>query len=315
MANSGQYLVQWLNRNMTSAFPFADYGTEHNNGIPQSLLIDASFSVPAQFLSSSDACLYVSRFSVVPQRIQLTIGMFYSGVDYPQVLFCRDIPKTVKPAILQQDVYKNTYGLSVSSVQNLPDWVTDIAGEITIGATYGMQFQMQASVFSYADNTTHIHKHCIHRGSSGVSALIVGDKRLTGDVRICAGEGISVSVQDNEIHINVDSQAIDIDKLVQQIQDALGNPVLTINGQAPDASGNFDITGLDCTQISGFTGGITISNPCSRPCCGQTTNSELSAAVAVLEETKNTMNDHYVSLTATVNAMTSRLAILISNLK
>ena len=56
----------------------------------------------------------------------------------------------------------------------------------------------------------------------------------------------------------------------------------------PDDSGNFTISGLDCTDIKNVSGthSLTVSNPCSKPCC-----SEDSGDLADIKDAQRSLQD------------------------
>jgi hypothetical protein len=85
----------------------------------------------------------------------------------------------------------------------------------------------------------------------------------------------------------------------------------------PDASGNIQITGLDCTDIRATAHGITINNPCAKPCCDQNgaDTADITVALEQLNADKTALNNYYTDLATKVNSMQSRLASLIASRK
>lgn len=68
--------------------------------------------------------------------------------------------------------------------------------------------------------------------------------------------------------ITAGSTDVSIDTAIAKLRQLLGTPIVSINGVKPDAQGNFTLTGMDCTNVQQREGAISISNPCSKPCCG-----------------------------------------------
>lgn len=317
-------LTEWLNANLTRTYPLNQLGALQNN-IPNSILIDAAIYAPSQLDSGY---IYVSSFCILPDKVVLQLGMWYAGKQYPG-LWQVAADRNIGIATTDADLLDSTRTVALGGTQNLHtaaqqglSWVNQVTGQFTIGKTKDLPWQSQVQVYQATDSVqapTRIHPHCIHiTGRQGVSALVVDGVRLTGQVVLQAGPGIRLNADaaTNTIHVNIDAKAvITQEQAISRLRQLLGTPITSINGSVPDTDGNFLVTGLDCTQVQPYAGGITLSNPCSKPCCGESTSSDLNTAISILQESRNTMNDHYISLSASVNAMTARLALLIKNLE
>lgn len=321
-ADTYNILTEWLNANLMRTYPFTQFGALQS-GIPSSILIDAAIYVPPELESGY---VYVSRFQILPESIMLYFGVCKQDIVYPD-LWLVSIDKGVKIAASDAEIAAHTMGLGCTQAlyKTIADnkqlsWFVQVAGQVTVGTTQNLPWQTQLQVYNDTPEVTRIHPHCVHNtGTTGVSAIVVDGVRLTGDVVIQAGPGISLAVDTATNTIQVSVDAVDTipteQQAVARLKQLLGNPILSINGKTPDAMGNFTVSGIDCTQVQTYAGGLTISNPCSKPCCGQSTASDLNTAISILQESRNTMNDHYISLSAAVNSMTSRLALLIQNLE
>jgi hypothetical protein len=94
--------------------------------------------------------------------------------------------------------------------------------------------------------------------------------RLYGDIELTAGNNIRFTVSDADTpHPSIRIDAISGEGLNEDCacDEAEGQPVLTINGIAPDTSGNFTLLGGTCVQITTITNGLKLIDTCSKPCC------------------------------------------------
>ena len=143
---------------------------------------------------------------------------------------------------------------------------------------------------------------------------------LTDDFIIRLGEGITAEVSDDRSHVVFSlSQDYLNAKIAEALRGKVGAAIKTINGQTPDADGNFQIVGLDCTLIDTdqASSSIRITNPCAKPCCDQggEDSAEVLRALAEISQAKDVLNAYYTDLATKVNLLQARLSSLIASRK
>ncbi len=173
------------------------------------------------------------------------------------------------------------------------------------------------------------------KGFAGLSRIIVVDSdgvehRVTGDFTLESehGIGIALDVDPNtgerkivlsEVELTEQEQAGEnteyrtLDDVLAALYKLLGVPITSINGIGPDEDGNFNISGLDCTDVNGINNGITISNPCAKPCCTSDIPADIATALSSLEEARNRLINYHEALLNNLQTMQSRLASLIAS--
>lgn len=184
------------------------------------------------------------------------------------------------------------------------DCMRGLTGGLWIGMTDGLE-NMGSLAFAY--NNAAINQVCIIKNLivtqiiSGITVIDVegNTHSLLGDVVLQSGFGIKFTYDSTT---NKVTMAVDQAQLASEVSNILAstgsNPIRTINAQKPNSAGNFTIAGLDCTTIGGAQNGITISNPCSKPCC-----SEDSGDVADIKIAQQSVKDQVDRLTQNINAL------------
>ena len=94
---------------------------------------------------------------------------------------------------------------------------------------------------------------------------------------------------------------------------ALGTPIRTINGLAPDGDMNFTISNGDCVSVQNAATGIVIANPCAQPCCDDASTDDVNTSLSLLEEASKRLEAYYSALTENINNMQARLSALIAS--
>lgn len=309
---------EWLQANLTRRYPLSDQsegtGTTPDGGIPDALLVDAWFTVPPQFITTN-ARLYVSSVQSSQGLLKILLGIQYESNGAVQAL--NDVLVTSGQVALGRrwkgpDTYI-THMIAMRTTDSsaqLPSWISGISGQLVIADTTDSRLYSDITISS--PSQTYIHKHCVHQ-ETGVTAIIVGESRLTGQVVLQFGTGISVQVQQQTNTIILTSST-SVSSLKQSMIADFGSPIYTINGVRPDSSGNLQIRGADCTQITALGAGtIVISNPCSVPCCSDQGYQVMQAKLQTVRNAIKVLDNYYVSLSSAINSMTSRLSLLISS--
>lgn len=292
-------LLQFYNQNMHRNFPLDEF--DGYSQVPPSLLVNAQFYIPDT--CESDTELYLSRL----QRNATKLTLFFS-VKTGQILYA-DVLRTAQLPLAQSAVYSEfpvSFNVTKTGSTPVPTaQIKNIYGRVVVGSTSGLAAD---GVLAVQVSQGKIHPACIHRLPMGVQALVVDGKRLTGEITLEAGEHVTLDVDESNNKIIVSaSEPSSWDQLIA----ANVKAIKTINGKGPSEQGNFVIKGMDCSQVKNTPYGLQISNPCSKPCCSAT-NADVDNAISYLQQTEKRLSDYYVSVSAAIDAMLSRLAVLVT---
>lgn len=330
--------LEWLNGNMHRNYPIIDSAVPKSDTdmyLPSSLLMDMQLIVPyASWVDPSK--FFISAINREADSIRLVIGYMTSatqGFDcamtaaIPLSLVYEGMDQTFDSHIIRvsavttkvddQDLSAPTYWYGI------PDdyaALRGIRGTIYIGTCSDM---VNAGPMRFDYAATAIMPPCVYIEDAMYNVESVRfvdtygtDETLTGDFTITLAEGIDATVSDNQATVTF---SINPDYLTTKLNDILsqkvGSAIQTINGIKPDEQGRFYLTGLDCTFIDTASNGLTIDNPCSKPCCDQNgaDSAEILKALTDLAAAKDVLNNYYTDLATKVNLMQARLSSLIAS--
>lgn len=320
--------LEWVNQNMHRNYPVVDGCVMRSSDglyVPTSFLADASIAVPA-VASDMTSRFFISRIYRVAGGFKVDISFDGSNGDIFKVAESAVIPAAVSAG---DSVAAKTVALSAST-STIPDafrGLRALTGCLIIGSCADMG---SCSEYQLDVATGLLMPVCIHIMSEpGIRSLTVigasGTKTvLTDDFDLVAGDGIDFSVNTSggstELVIcraasiaEQNARYTSLDALVAAVYTALGTPVRTVNGVEPDENGNVSVTGLDCTEVSVAGNGITISNPCAKPCCSETTAEDIDTALDSMEESRKRLTEYYETLSGAVNSLQLKLASLIAS--
>lgn len=308
MTNIDGQALEFLNQNMHRNYPLQDTQivvSEDGVYLPSSFLVDLKMSIPCAL---SDTTIDTSKFFVSavtrystslqviisympesgePFACACSMAIVETTGDYPAMV-------TLTPAA----------GIPENTDEENWDPLRNLTGELWIGSTRELE-NLGSLSFTYdhaAINSTLITK-VVHVSEIVSSVTIVDDSdtvigTVSGEVKLHAGDGI-----DFELDPMTNTLTIKVDEtwLSEQIQDIMtteiGTPLKSINGVEPDLDGNININGLDCTEVQNVAYGISISNSCSRPCCGEDSND-----IADIRSSQELLSDQVSRITQSLNA-------------
>lgn len=329
--------LEWLNGNMHRNYPLVDsMVAESTSGValPSSFLLDMQLIVP--YVEGIDSArFFISSVVRSASSLQITIGYMLS--DPSQSNAREGFDCAVSAAIPTDLVYtgdldgshivklsaitSETEELSGSYTYGIPEAyaaLRNIRGVLYIGSCADM-LSIGALRFHYEHAA--IMQTCVYveDKAAAVQSLRIRDSHgnegvFTDDVTIKLDPALVATIEDDVVTIalNSNSMASVVDEALEK---ALGNAILLINGRGPDSTGDFKITGEDCTIVDNVEHGIAISNPCAKPCCDQngTDSAEIIQALTDLSNAKQVLNDYYTDLSTKVNSMQARLSALIAS--
>ena len=147
-----------------------------------------------------------------------------------------------------------------------------IAGRIVIGQRAAFEkFSTLNLEFAVVDGK--LAPTAVRPRIGGVDSITIvtfdGEEiEVTGETRIVSGSFLNLSVNGNDIELDADGGVVVSDRYECNSDDAGRVPIRTINGIAPDASGNLVIEGTNCMQIDSSGSSVQLQDTCAEPCCG-----------------------------------------------
>ncbi len=165
----------------------------------------------------------------------------------------------------------------------------DTAGKLVIGRLDSIDEQ-PAGFWTFDLAAARLDPDAVRPMIRGVASIVLvnGSSRsvpLRGDVEFVAGTNVRLTPVLtgglNAIRIDAVTGEGLVEDCVCEGDAALGEPIRTVNGVAPDANGNVNLISGECTQVEAIANGVRIGDVCSRPCCGC---EELEAITTALEQ-------------------------------
>ena len=279
----------WLNENALRGYPFHEgcglrpndsAGALVENGwsVPNCLLVDMSIAVNG---AGYDPFLYMGQMSVVGGGVTM-VFCDRSG-DRVMSLF----------ASLADHVKNAAYRIAGTGS------FSDARGVVCIGDLESFFEQTPDGVYEFSPEEARIEPSCIRPSAVGVRTLRAVDSSgytshaLSGDVSLVAGENIRFDYDpdENALWVSADpnsgySEKCDCEETGQKF-------VRSINGIAVE---NVKIVGDECMSVSVENGIITVSDKCSKPCCGCAETIFINQTINDLQTSVNTLSGNVSSL-------------------
>lgn len=299
MPTTTLFNMEWLNSNSQRAYPLTEASTKLDTTgtlrLPDSILLGLYFPVHAGTVVEADK-FYLKSLTVFSTGIAITIG-YDDGSTYPDVA-------SVAAPFGQHSEYKS---YALAGVDDFDDSV----GKVVLGRLVDLK-ELPPGSYEFSPSAGYLDVDTIRPVIRGVTSLVLvnnGERspKLTGLVELIAGSNTRLSVSqplNGPATVRID--AVRGEGLTRECDcddGSGGDPILTINGIPPDASGNFVIQGDDCLVPQGVTNGIKFVDQCSKPCCGCV---ELEAVTRDLEkfgEAATTLQNFMNRIEGSVNRM------------
>lgn len=276
MATGRIWDPEWLWQNSQRKYPLLDpcSCTDESGSftIPTSFLLDMSFPVPAS--PTYDPL----KFHV------MQVASYASG--YVVTLGYNSAPIGVFSVTIANHTPGKTY-----VIVGVDDFET-FTGYVSVGRLDDIN-TLPGGVWTFAPQAAIIQPRCIVPAAKGLVGIQVssGGKLssvLTKVVVIEEGQNTAIRVDEENRTIYIDAVASSdyADSCVCDNQRALGDPIRFINDYGPDDSGNFTLVPNTCISLASIAGGngLSISDTCSKPCCGC---SELGVVNSALQTLRN----------------------------
>lgn len=234
---------EWLYSNLSKAYPLAE-SIGGSTRIPPSLLADAFILVAG--VEDSQCSAYISEIVTTSNAITLSLAINVSGDVY-------DLGSVA--------TFPTDSEIGACESFDIDSDTLSVMGKIVIGDASSCRNLPPVLQLTEEDG---LLASCCVRGITGVvTGLIVDGVRYSGDVTLEAGDGIAIntSLQDDgstvltftSIDYSPPSENTEITsdaELLEEAVERFGKPIRTINGVAPDASGNITIRGDEVSTTS-----------------------------------------------------------------
>ena len=327
--------LEWLNKNMHSNYPIVDdcvVKSTTGEYVPSSLLADLSLVVSPLGDEASYNRFFISSIERAGSAIRVAIS-YKPAQGVPFV--CAITPSIPISLRAGDTVADRTFPLVAAAGISLEySQLRNLTGLLIIGSC--VDIQTAGSYYLEYENATILSTRILQIPSGLYSVSVLGSNDeeqavFTSDFTIRAGDGIHLSVMDKppseegleasqvlvirreETAAETAAELKTVSDVIAKIRELLGRPITSISGVSPDSTGNINLIGEDCTEITGTTAGVIISNPCSKPCCGEAGLSEATTSLQALEEAKNRLVAYFEALSNNINSMQSRLSSLIAS--
>ncbi len=245
-----------------------------------------SFKLPEDFLVELDLPVHAGM-NVDPARFfVMHVGAYETGfsvvVGYQPAV---GDAVTVATALIARQTHTRNRAYALGGVEPYDD----TAGKLLIGRLDSIDEQ-PAGFWTFTLESARLDPDAVRPQIRGVASitLVNGSSRsvpIRGHIDFVAGNNVRLTpvLADGLNAIRIDAVTGEglVEDCVCEGDAALGDPIRTVNGVAPDVNGNVNIVSGDCTQVDPITNGVRISDVCSRPCCGCP---ELEAVTRDLEQ-------------------------------
>ena len=303
--------LDWVSTRATQSFPLADnVSGMSTQGIqlPDQFLLDMKINIP---YTTEQSQLDSSKFHIKQVRQHGNLLSVIVGYDGTECLIASGIPKNITIASTMAARFFILSPLVADSSSQL----SKLSGSISVGVTTNFAF----GLLSFTLQTAQINPFCvsfinINPGEiePDLKSVTINGRTYTQDLTVVLGQGLVVT-QGAQNTVNIDISDQYLKQLVRAyIAQNYGDPIKTINGVSPNSVGNFRLIGADCVDVKTVQGVITISNPCSKPCCTSQNTQALAASLQVIKKQQDVLTEYYVNMTNNINYMQSNLATLLS---
>ena len=311
MPGSYTPLNEWCDENAHRQFPLIDSASGKDTTgtmvLPQPFLVDAIVAIP---VGRNIAAVYIK--SIITRRLYVDVELGYDdgSVDF-SFAWVRGIPHNAS---------RNSSYVVEPTTQTdgtLKDF--EIAGgALVIGDMAQVLDQPGNWLFTLA--TANLIESRVMTGVACVQSMQVASDVLTGQLTLRAGDNVSISTRLNttlgvtEIVVSASTGTSGAgfvldsdDAILAALTSLYGDPIVSINGQGPDGSGNFQIGGEDCTNVATSGASISISNPCASPCCDKSMLQDVYGTLSQLNLRYAVLESYYQSIGLTLNEMQARM--------
>lgn len=281
-----------------------------NPVLPFPVLVAADINIPYRMLSMNRELrytLFIRQVTITTNDITVIISALSNETGTET-----DVAK----AYASYDVLRLSREVAIAPLEVTNQDLLGISGFLYFGDVdlfigYANQWNLDVNSGAFALD-------CIHPFPDGFTGFIVNGSKITGDIVLEAGDGITITAEGNHIKIksNVDISSSLItsrEELVTAIANKFGNPIVTINDiYSNPATQDFTISAAEgsCSMVSPNANGIILSNPCATTCCDKTSLSVIIDNINELNSRAARLTDYLNSVSSNVNSINNELSIL-----
>lgn len=287
--------TEWQNQNSLRNYPFReDCGLRPNdsagnliqNGfrLPNHLLVDMVVGVSS---APYDPTAYLKRMSVVDGSVTLVFADG-QGADAFTV--------------------GATLGESVKELSGVGSFA-DARGAVVFGDLERFFADVPDGLYVFSMSETLVEPTCIRPSAAGVRSIAAVDasgyrtEGLQGDVNLIAGDNVHIRYDKptNSLIVSADPNSGYTDGC--ECEGTENMYVRSINGIR---TSDVTIVGDDCVSVTTENGVITISDTCSKPCCG-------CAETAFINQTINDLRSSVSTLSTNAAILADRITTFVNN--
>lgn len=308
---SSRTLTEFIDSNLDKSYPLNDEGLGAGGfKIPSSFLVDLKLCIGEMDNPGELSYRFNTRISnvtVYSDYVYITISSMYNGSMTP-IAKSDPIPTSI---IVGDDIDKKT--IHINPVGDVP-----VNGVVIVGTC--QDICKTPGYWDIAETSGYIFPANVIVVPTCVTGLMVDGHRLTGDINLVAGDNVELEVDEdnNAVVIKVvppdDTDAVFNDEdLIRAITDKYGEPIVTINGMSPDASGNIKIEPTDCfmVDIRPENSTIVFYNPCGTTCASEEFMSDTYTRISDLNRNIATLISFYNSVSNTLAQMGVRVSAVL----
>lgn len=230
---SNLFSMEWLNANLSRAYPLDDSTGGAEGTLPSSLLVDAKILYDS--VEIYDA--YISHVSITEVGWTLSISCMYRSTD-----------GTEQPAVFN-DLVAVPYDTERNGVVKFAGAVDGVAisGSITVGDATAIAHWSPETDLDISNGRLAVPV-LVHMDELCVTAIKVGNTVLSGTVELVAGPGISFTVDESTNTLVIENynyaipegnlDVVDDNSLIDNLVSRYGRPITSINGVAPGNLGD-----------------------------------------------------------------------------
>lgn len=295
-------LNEWCDENGHRQFPMADASSGKDDtgdySIPQNFMVDMILAVPPGYDTSK---FYIKSFVVRRLFIDIEIGLDDGSAR--SVAWAKNIPHNTP---------RNTSHVIASVVHDTPYKALEmVTGAVVIGTA--TEIVNEPGSYAFNPSATYIHPARVMEGLACVQSIQVGTDILTGNIVLQEGDNVRFDVVGNTIVVNAvvnEGTGVTIgsdDDIMDALVAEYGQPIVSINGQAPDGNGNFKVAGADCTEVTTGEASVSIDNACAEPCCDKSMLTDVYGVLSQLNLRYAVLESYYQSVGLNINQMQARM--------
>ena len=312
--------LSWHEANQVRKFPLLHnataLSTDGHFRIPDDLLTGLYLSYGLETPFRDPGGFYIGSILVGPSG--LSIGIYYDAPGYQEKIAETQVSLPVRDNTVMFTGLTNKlfYGHAVfGHSESLADQPTGL--------------------WRFHPEDTRIDPFCVRPVANELSALYVQSQGKTlgpfyGDITLSAGTGIEIETKSattilqcvntalttkgTEVIFSTTpfSTEIGSDGKPHVVGNASDGAIRTINGVAPDASGNLELIGRECLKISPMAGqaAIFLDDTCATPCCTCKELDPIVAKITELQKSIKEMEDRLLVLSVQTEFLGQTLASL-----